>query len=305
MKKKTNKEFIEEVKVLVSEEYTFLEPYKGSKVKIKVRHNTCNKTYYVKPNNFLSGYRCPYCRGGHIKSTDDFYNQVRELVGSEYTFSGKYKGNKVKMKVTHNHCGNSYFVTPLHFMRGSRCPYCSGKHRKTTLEYKEELIKKGISIVPLDEYQGTNYNIRHKCLVCGNVWYVCPNHILSGSNCPNCSVHQKQSSGERLVEQFLLDNGIKYEYPKMFSELKDKKTLHYDFYLPELNCLIEYQGIQHYHPTMGIDTYNTQIRHDRMKKEYALRNGYSFIEIPYTISSKDALAKFISELRKAEGPLPK
>lgn len=305
MRKKTNEEFIEEVKSLVSNEYTFLDSYQGSKIKIPVRHNKCGKEYFVTPNNFLTGYRCPYCNGGHVKSTSNFYSEVERLVGSEYTFIGEYHGNKSNMKVIHNTCGHSYYVSPLHFIRGSRCPYCSHRHNKSTLEYKEELVAKGINIIPLENYKGTGQKIKHECLVCGNTWYVCPNHVLSGSQCPNCSLHSKQSTGERLVEQYLIDHNIIYEYPKTFPDLRDKKKLHYDFYLPEINCLIEYQGIQHYYPTRGSRQYAIQVKHDQIKKEYALANNYMLVEIPYTISSRDALEKFMYNLRKAEGPQPK
>lgn len=53
--KKTNEEFIQEVRKLVGDEYNFLEPYRGKAVKIKVRHEPCGHTYPVTPNSFLSG----------------------------------------------------------------------------------------------------------------------------------------------------------------------------------------------------------------------------------------------------------
>lgn len=41
-------------------EYTFLEQFKGSNVKVKVRHN-CGHEYEVSPNKFLNNRRCPIC----------------------------------------------------------------------------------------------------------------------------------------------------------------------------------------------------------------------------------------------------
>jgi len=58
--KKTNKEWISEVKRLVGTEYTFLEEYKGNKTPIKVLHNKCGHEYEIPPNYFLLN-RCPKC----------------------------------------------------------------------------------------------------------------------------------------------------------------------------------------------------------------------------------------------------
>jgi len=58
---KTNQQFIKEVYNLVKNEYTFLEPYKGSKNKIKCKHNECGYEWEVQPRNFLFGTRCPKC----------------------------------------------------------------------------------------------------------------------------------------------------------------------------------------------------------------------------------------------------
>lgn len=63
--RKTHKEFVEEVKNLVGDEYEFLEEYTNNKALIKVRHNNegCNNHVYpVSPNRFLSGDRCPRCK---------------------------------------------------------------------------------------------------------------------------------------------------------------------------------------------------------------------------------------------------
>ena len=64
--KKTNKEFLNEVKELVRNEYTFLEDYVNNKIKILCRHNKCGNEYLVSPNRFLSGRRCPYCSGKKV-----------------------------------------------------------------------------------------------------------------------------------------------------------------------------------------------------------------------------------------------
>lgn len=45
MRRKTNQDFVRQVKNLVGNEYSFLDPYNGARVKIKVRHNTCGRIF--------------------------------------------------------------------------------------------------------------------------------------------------------------------------------------------------------------------------------------------------------------------
>lgn len=60
-KMKTNKQFLEQVKSLAGDEYTFIEEYKGDNKKIEAIHNLCGYKYSVTPNNFINGTRCSKC----------------------------------------------------------------------------------------------------------------------------------------------------------------------------------------------------------------------------------------------------
>lgn len=65
MRRKTNQDFVRQVKNLVGNEYSFLDSYNGARVKIKVRHNTCGRIFLITPDNFLRGRRCSHC--SHIR----------------------------------------------------------------------------------------------------------------------------------------------------------------------------------------------------------------------------------------------
>ena len=61
------------------------------------------------------------------------------------------------------------------------------------------------------------------------------------------------------------------------------KNLSYDFYLPDYNLLIEYQG-EYHDGTANNQTkvaYKKQQEHDKRKKEYALNNNIKLLEIWY------------------------
>ena len=73
---------------------------------------------------------------------------------------------------------------------------------------------------------------------------------------------------------------------KKFSELTGVNggLLSYDFYLPNHNILIEFQGKQHYEPIDrfgGEKHFTTQCIHDERKREYAKTNQINLLEISY------------------------
>ena len=43
-------------------EYEFMEEYKKYDDKIKIKHLSCGKTYFVSPSMFIRGRRCPFCK---------------------------------------------------------------------------------------------------------------------------------------------------------------------------------------------------------------------------------------------------
>ena len=62
----------------------------------------------------------------------------------------------------------------------------------------------------------------------------------------------------------------------------DINTLPFDCYLPDYSCLIEFQGEQHYKPSFrGKNNLELIQKHDKIKKDFAISNGFNFLEIPY------------------------
>lgn len=58
---KTHEQFIQDVYDLVGDEYTVLEKYIKSNIKILFRHNFCGNEFKMSPQCFLSNQRCPKC----------------------------------------------------------------------------------------------------------------------------------------------------------------------------------------------------------------------------------------------------
>ena len=51
------------------------------------------------------------------KTTEEFKNEVFLKYGNEFTVLGEYVGNKEKILVKHNICGNEYLVIPVVFLK--------------------------------------------------------------------------------------------------------------------------------------------------------------------------------------------
>lgn len=292
-RKKTNTQFKQEVHDLVGNDYVFLDNYVNNYTKLKVKHNKCGNTYEVQPNNFIHGKRCPYCKGNAKKTDEEFKQEVYRLVGDEYTFLDSYICSQTKIRVRHNKCGNTYKVIPNNFLKGIRCPYCFGTPRKTDEEFKQEVYDLvGNDYTFLDPYANAESKIKVKHNKCGNIYKVTPNHFFSGYRCPYCN----SPKGELIIDKILKSLNISYEPQKTFDDLKDKSYLSYDFYIPDQNILIEYQGKQHYEPINyfgGEATFKVQQQHDQIKSDYAKEQGYNLIAVPYTEDTLSKIKKYL------------
>ena len=86
---------------------------------------------------------------------------------------------------------------------------------------------------------------------------------------------------ETKVATLLKEANIKYEREKTYSDLKMGK-FRYDFYLPDLNTIIEVNGQQHYYEVWGGRAgLLKQQENDRRKITYALANKIIMYSIPY------------------------
>ena len=95
-------------------------------------------------------------------------------------------------------------------------------------------------------------------------------------------------SGELSLMGLFEINKFEYVTQKTFDDLKSLKKLRYDFYLPDLNVLIEYQGHQHFDKNNKFYDPNSIVR-DKLKFDYAKKNN---IPILYFTYEKNLYEKF-------------
>lgn len=128
-KRKTHKEFCEEVFNSVGEEYTVNTEYKKWDCKVSFTHNYCGFNFDMVPNSFLNGRRCPQCsknKSNKKRSTsnEDFVKKVNEKYNKEYIPLEKYINNHTKIKVKHENCGTIWNTKPANLLAGFGCPLC-------------------------------------------------------------------------------------------------------------------------------------------------------------------------------------
>lgn len=222
----------------------------------------------------------------------EFSKEFKEILGERYVQLTKYIRAKEDIKVKHLDCGTTYGVTPSAIKNGARCMECYGNRRKTTEEFRKEVHEESMGEHKLLEgevYKNNRTPLKVKHVdECGHVYKVAPKDFLNGNRCPLC----KESKGERMVRKYLTKKGIEFEREKRFEDLRNNGSyMPYDFYIPEKNMLIEYDGEQHYNPTGyfgGEEKLKSQQKRDKRKNEYAKSKGIRLLRIPYYYSDTEA-----------------
>lgn len=198
MRTKTNEEFLKEVYELTKEEYIFLDTYKNSSTKLKVIHTICNNTYFVTPNKFLQGRRCPFCKSDKISkalrtSNKDFKEKINKKFNGEYVVLSEYINNHTKVKIKHKKCNNSWEVLPNNILSNkSSCPYCANRYKYTTKEYYDKIKKEtNNEYILLSDYINNKTKVKIKHKKCNKEYFVTPYHFNEGNRCPYCFKNNK------------------------------------------------------------------------------------------------------------------
>lgn len=164
---KSQDEFVKEVKSSVGDEYRVLGPYNGDKVKVKVKHLSCRRTYEVIAGNIIKGKRCPHCYLNKLKTTVQFEKELFDIHGEDYAILGKYRGASTKIYIRHNHCGKIYKTTPSIILKGCGCPNCKTSKGEKRIEEWLESRKINFTSQKLVRYDPDKAPLRLDFYVCG------------------------------------------------------------------------------------------------------------------------------------------
>ena len=189
----------------------------------------------------------------------------------------------INIKLHCNKCNRDFIKQPANLYQKTEdtiCPYCGDNGAPVLLEdFISSLSEEKQKEYDILKYtsKGRSVTFRHK--KCGYVFSQIGVNFNKSKGCPKC--YGKRSKGELKIENFLKKNNILYEIEKHFPDIQ---PLAFDFYLPHYNCLIEYQGEQHYFPVGlygGEEHFKRQQELDEKKRQYIKQKNFNYLEIPY------------------------
>lgn len=291
MKKVTKEEFLERVhKRFPEEEFEIIE-YSGVLKPLIVRCLRCKEMIQVsQANNFMAPnkkYGCKNCHGLWIER-----EKLWEEINKYYTYEF------YKVKKTHKfyiftckQCGHKRIQNLNGMKRHLLCGCITNNIHRTEEEFLNQVPKK---YEVLSSFNGMLNKVKLRCLDCGFIWDVRPSDWIYGeSSCPHCNDISNISKGEQIVQEFLDIHNIKYIREQ---RLEDKK-LRFDFWLPDYNTAIEYNGRQHYKYIKFFHQNNQGFKRmkerDEEKRKYCRNKEITLLEIPYTWK-KVTVLKFLS-----------
>lgn len=194
-------------------------------------------------------------------------------------FNGKQKGYKYKCLK----CGNEDIISESNLNKKQGCNVCCSPSKKVLIGYNDVWTTNpqlaSLFADAKDGYKYTensNKKIDFKCPNCGNIikniriYSVCRRRLA----CRKCD--DKISYAEKfmynVLEQLLKDN---FNSQQIFDWSKNKK---YDFYIPNIETIIETHGNQHYKEEFGriggrVRNLKQEKKNDLDKKELAFKNG--------------------------------
>jgi len=293
--KLSTKSFIEKANKVHNNKYDYSKvDYIGAHIKVEI---ICEEhgSFFQIPGDHLFGRGCVKC--GYLKSsklrkktTKEFIIEANEIHNGLYNYDKSvYIDSKTKLEIT-CHIHGSFWQNPNDHLNNHGClKCCNDKRTKTTEQFIVDAIKVHDDLYNYDKsiYINSNKKVEIICEKHGSFLQSAKTH-LAGRGCPNCNT----SKGENKIKAILTNNKIKFIQQKTFDECKYKQLLHFDFYVPENNLCIEYDGEQHFKPVEywgGEERFKkTKIR-DEIKNNYCNVNKINLLRIAYNENIEETL----------------
>jgi hypothetical protein len=291
--KSNTEDFVKKAKLKHGDKYSYDKTvYNGKDVPVII---TCPKhgNFLQTPHEHLSGCGCQKCWSERRRqpkiSKEKFIEISNKVHNGKYDYSkAEYNGVSTPVTIICPEHGE-FTQTPQNHMKGQGCPKCGnlrkGMYRVGTTE---SFIKKAKEVHgETYDYSKVNYkNNREKVII------ICPIHgeflqkpldHIHGSGCPECGKHLDKS--EKFVLKCLREKYGEVSYQYTTQWLKSKTSFSYiDFYLPQHNIGIEYQGRQHFWPISrfgGEESYQKQSERDLSKYERCKEHGVPIFYISF------------------------
>lgn len=210
---------------------------------------------------------------------EGFLKQLYE-VSNDIIPIDDYVKRDTQMHFRCNKCEYEWQAFPGNILSGCGCPNCSGRILYTQETFVEKINSINPKIEIIGEYNGMRNRILCRCRICKTEWSPLASTLTHIGGCPTC----KESYGERQIRKYLEYNNINFIAQYKFADCKRKKPLPFDFYLPDINMVIEYDGQQHFGDVEvfgGTDRFLYTQENDNIKNQYCELNNINLVRIPF------------------------
>ena len=268
-------------------------------------------------DHFLSkGFMCKYCVSEYNSernkiSNEDLLKRLDDKYQGKYDFSSILKekqigsdNSRLITAVCPIHC--EFTLSLQHFIKNDVvCPECykeiqKENARKIALKTIEDVIIRrkedfglDISFLGFKNNEWVGYNdtiLILRCNIHNEIWETtryC--NFITGSSicgCPACR-NKEENQCYKIIKNLGFSSPIKRQhiihiFDEHLGRIRDLKV---DFYLPEFNIIIEYDGEQHYkfveryHKTE--EGYKNQIRRDLLVTKFCEENNLKLLRITF------------------------
>lgn len=315
----TNEEVVERLRELYDDEYDYAKvDYKNYKTLITLHCKKHDVVFSRTFPNLLKGWGCPACNKEQGKTwtnvVEKTYDPSRRserwtterFIAESKAYHGEgffdysqchYINNDTPVTLIRIADGVVVKVLPYEHLRhdadyGIAPRYYQGTTDKEKIYFLVRRLEENIETpiyVPMQKIEHSNKRFKCICPLHGE-FYTSMFKIRNGKCCPECD-GSRESVGERNVRRYLQSKNIKFEQEYRIEDEKYFDTFaRVDFYLPDLNTMIEFQGEQHYGIankaiTHGSGKWQSQKKRDNHLRRYAVDHNIRLIEVPYTYRS--------------------
>lgn len=257
--------------------------------------------FLITPNHHLNGQGCPSCR--YIKialkqkdTKEKFVKKAEKIHGIKCDYTSTVYTNQASDIIVRCTLHDIIFTTNAgaHLQRKelTGCPSCGKESLKEKNSWTSTDFINKSNFIHDNKYDYTKSNYTGAL---NQISITCPKHgpfsqqafsHMRGVGCPHCN----ESKGERMISKILDNLNLTYVRQHKFDGCRHKYRLRFDFYLPNHNCCIEFDGRQHREPVHqfgGKTALLEQKQRDLIKTEYCINNGIQLIRVSHRDSDPE------------------
>lgn len=220
------------------------------------------------------------------------YDYIKEQ--GDLLMSKEYINTHTKLEIQCGKCNDVFNVTFAHYQEGGRCPKHQYKRIAEKLrhsyKYVYNYIKEQGDVLISKEYKNARTKLDVRCGSCKEIWDITFGDYQQGTRCRQCATGRFERDCRK---------SLKYLFDMKFPKKRFKDccgigggSLEFDCYNEIIiegvlyKIGLEANGIQHYEyiPYFHRNEYTNlkiQQENDRIKREYAEKNGIILIIVPY------------------------